>query len=346
MESCSVKPILLKAGIPLAFSVAGFFCAKFISSRRTLLHYDHCSTIDSTQNFDSDSETQSGIDQEENELRLINRIEELEKKEYEMEMKFVQCYVLKQHDMAYVEYLNEEISIMEMEDKKNKGFENLAVELYGVMQQLESKNVFLERKVNKLLRKLEGQSKIMGENNLKIEAIESEILTRHDEIKELQTIVDHLQADKNELLNKLNSEKTCPPSISKVMKTEEELGSYGASDYSEVIYLRRSNAFSRQELMGKFEQEEDIESCLAFEFDRSEELADCSIEQQIEGMAVEPVIYSNTCSKRRKLFRKLKKWVDGSEKMDDDIVKCFGRHSETEKEKIHTISARKLCSNA
>lgn len=271
-----MKPMILKAGIPLALSVAGFVCARLIARRSVnprdplfenrpevdsqlrdeqSLHsfgsstsvpsiecekpMDHTNFTNSMESFEIGDE--SNVKEEL--LRLRTRIEELQKREWELETQFLRFCDLKEKEsmliqlrnmllleMSQVELLDWEISSVEAE--KNR-LETLVVEYLRILEQMEvwkSKNGFLHRKVKKLLRKIRVQSRHIREQGSKIEAREAEILRAHDaletrtdiikeleeEVCELKVKLDHQQEEKNELLKKLKLAEKSHPSISKV----------------------------------------------------------------------------------------------------------------------------------
>lgn len=128
------------------------------------------------------------------------------------------------------------------------------------------------------------------------------------------------------------------------------------ADIKELIYLRWSNACLKHELMRLREEQEKNQSIKNHpdqELEGNEEIRECGL----DGLAFEKgepcggmtTTGSHICSKRRKLIQKLKKWVEGSEKMkskldekDRNETKCFGRHSVFDKtEEEMFVLARK-----
>ncbi|XWS66775.1 hypothetical protein CRYUN_Cryun05aG0229600 [Craigia yunnanensis] len=97
------------------------------------------------------------------------------------------------------------------------------------------------------------------------------------------------------------------------------------------------------------------------EFEEGGEIVGFRIEQQLDGPALmvqgEPCVGATTggqvCSKRQKLLKKFKKWVEGSEKMKSKLdakekheSKSFGRHCVSDEvQGKHLVHARKSCSS-
>lgn len=288
MESTSsktqvMKPLFLKAGIPLVLSVAGFVYARIIARRKIIakptsletkvsspeLNDSHEEFIRDEGSFHSlnstplpikddeehmikssnllssveSSDIHVKVSVEEEVLSLRSRIEENQKRELDLELRFLRYHVMKEKESvlmelrnimlletARVEFLDREISSMEAEKQR---FENLLVEYLRVLEELEfakRKNGLLQRKAKKISRRTIEQSRIIKEKNLKIEATEAEIFTcrnvletrnnvikkMEDEVRELQAIVNQLQEEKSEFLIKLNSSENSASSISKV----------------------------------------------------------------------------------------------------------------------------------
>ncbi|GMI71174.1 hypothetical protein HRI_000786700 [Hibiscus trionum] len=319
MESSSskaevIKAVLLKAGIPLALSVAGFIYARLIAKRRINLEASSMEVdsqefrgedrLDSTSSTTGDegetictsadfmsmtksSEIRNRIAYEEEIAGLRTRVEQLQKREWELERKFLRFCDLKEQESVlmelknmlletlYAEFMGREVSSMEAE---NKRIENIVMEHLRVVGQVEhwkSKNGLLERKVKKLLRKTKAQDKLLREKDSKIVAKDAEIrrngeeLQRRsngikkleDEVKELKSLTDQLRDQRNELSKKLELAKE---SLSAISKTEEEgvtneeynllandyenVQKERADELKELTYLRWCNACLRYEL--------------------------------------------------------------------------------------------------
>ena len=272
-----MKPALLKVGIPLAISVAGFVCARILARKSSNVIKDYslqtqvssprtnvCDVFNDEDSFHSFSSTMEDEEPMVNDTSPANmvddleigvkpkfeeilgfrsQVEDLERRAWELEKQFVSYCDLKEQEsllmelknmvlleIAHAEFLDREISSTEAE---NERLRNLVVQYVGVLEQLEhwkSKNGSLQRKVKRLLRRTKQQSRFIREQNVKIEDTEAEILRNCDEletrsnfirkleeeVRELHKIMDQMQEEKNELLNKLELAENSASSISKV----------------------------------------------------------------------------------------------------------------------------------
>lgn len=147
-----------------------------------------------------------------------------------------------------------------------------------------------------------------------------------------------------------------------VLKKEiEQLQKDRAAELKELVYLRWSNACLRHELMRNQAQEEQQDqeknNNLATDFEGSGEIADYGLASMVLEHN-EPcfgiVSGDQACSERQKLFQRLRRLVEGSdkakgrrlgEKERNEEVKCFGRHSVSADAEAHHI-ARSSCASA
>lgn len=148
----------------------------------------------------------------------------------------------------------------------------------------------------------------------------------------------------------------------------EQLQKDHADEHKELIYLRWINACLRHQLMRNNAQQEQNDeeknSRLEIDSEGSVEIGNYGLENELAaGMALdhnvhEPcfdIVTSDQALKRCKLFRRLKRWVEGSDHKEkgrldqkekhEEAVKCFGRHSVSDdaEENHHT---RRSCSSA
>ncbi|KAI5588225.1 hypothetical protein BDE02_05G082600 [Populus trichocarpa] len=293
-------------------------------------------------------------------------------------------------ETASVKFLDREISLIEAQ---TQGFENFMVECRRVLEQIEfakKENRLLERKVKKLSRRTREQSRVIGEKNARINGLEAEIMRfcdaqemrtdvikkLDDEVREFEAVVNRLQEEKNDLLVKLDAAESQASLISKIeaegigmedynrlVNELEQLHKDRAAETTELIYLRWSNACLRHELMRSHGHQqqlqlqiEDKKNYLELEL-VGREIADCDLEQQQqhEKPCLGVASSSKTYSKRKRLLKKLKKWVEGGDEgmqsnMDEKgkhEINCFGRHSVSEgAEEDHLIYSRRSCSSA
>ncbi|XP_038686179.1 protein CHUP1, chloroplastic [Tripterygium wilfordii] len=428
-----IRPVFLKAGIPLAISAAGFLFATIIARRRTSVNssspqtqvsshksdYSHEDSMveDSDQSINSTSLRCEDDEMEittspqlieslgipdkcsfdEEILGLRTTLDECHQRERVLEMHFLSYQAIKEHEsvlmemsntllleIARVEFMDRELSSVEAVNNK---FDNLVVDYLRLLESFDLtklENGLLKRKVKKLLRKTIKQSRIIREKNSKIEAREAEVLRTcqvlesrssaikklEDEVKELQTVVDQVREERNELLRELNSAEKSASPISKseaegvtvedynqLLNEFEKLQKERAAEMEDLIYLRWSNACLKHQLMMNQEQQKQID--LTLEFQEGEDHGYCGEEQQFDVSVVrhgEPsssvAIDNKACPKRRKLLQKLKRWVlEGSDdkklKLEKQEGKCFGRFSVSdEPEEERASHPRRSCSSA
>ncbi|KAL6336708.1 hypothetical protein AAG906_036022 [Vitis piasezkii] len=419
-----MKPKILKAGLPLALSVAAFIIAK-IMERRNLVPKASSfenqvdsppanSMVESVDGLNSacvlleegegqiitnrslveSSEIQDPPDHEEEILALRRQIEHLQEREWELAMRFLcYCEIKEQEsrllelrsrlllEIARVEFLNWEVSLMEAENKRH---EDLVVEYLRVVELLEFwklENRSLHREVKKLAKKTKQQSRVIRDCNLKIEGIEKEISRNQEElerrttaiskldneVRELQATLNQVQEEKHQLSDKLKLAEKSAPSTSKseaegiakedynqLVNELERLHKDRAAEVKELVYLRWSNACLRHELMRNQKQpEQNQESSQSeLDFEPKGETGEHASEHELEGTVLEPPSEpclgvssgSHISSKRPKILQKLRRWVDGSEKIkptseegEEHEIKCFGKHCVLHKAEEHHV---------
>ncbi|KAI4349058.1 hypothetical protein L6164_009703 [Bauhinia variegata] len=253
-------------------------------------------------------------------------------------------------ETARVEFLDKEISTMEAENKRLEIFMTQYLRVIEQIEYWKSETGLLQRKLKKLVRKSKAESRLIKEQTLKIESGQAEILrtrdalqTRtnvisklEDEIRELQRILDQLQNEKNELLKKVDAaEKTCASKIeagdiskedyNQILNDLEKLKNEREDEVKELIYLRWTNACLRHELTRHHEQQqqqnlEQDHTELEFEgspgithYDSEHELGDSHLQKH--NVPCFGVNHNDAdSSKRKNLIKRLKRWVEGSEK--------------------------------
>ncbi|KAG6773729.1 hypothetical protein POTOM_021046 [Populus tomentosa] len=159
----------------------------------------------------------------------------------------------------------------------------------------------------------------------------------------------------------IEAEGTGMEDYNRLVNELEQLHKDRAAETTELIYLRWSNACLRHELMRSHGQQqqlqlqiEDKKNYLELEL-VGREIADCYLEQQHEEPCLGVASSSKTYPKRKRLLKKLKKWVEGGDEgmqsnMDEKgkhEINCFGRHSVSEgAEEDHLMYSRRSCSSA
>ncbi|XP_028777119.1 protein CHUP1, chloroplastic-like isoform X1 [Neltuma alba] len=429
MESTSsktdvLKPVILKAGVPLAVSFAGFIYA-WILSKKSL---SKAFSSSGTRVNSSETDSQQGITREESyhslasmeeevptpkDTRVLtgtsvlhdypcfeqeinglrSRVEDLQLRELVLRLHFNHFCDLKEKESllmeirnllslesARVDFYDKEISSMEAE---NKRLETFVVQYLDIIEQLEqwkSENRLLRRKVKKLVRKSEAQSRLGHEQTLIIKAQEKEIIRirdalrtkinvinkSEDEINEMQRILYELQDEKNELLAKLETPKESSASkieaenpneqeYKQLLKELEQQKKERAGEVKELVYLRWNNACLRHELIRMHEQRHQERTQegdhVELEFEGRGGMIKYESEQELEESplpgngAAHSDGASGGCSRRRKLIKRLKRWVEGSEKAKlkaQDKGRPFVSYGTEE----HPVPARRSCSSA
>ncbi|KAI3433973.1 Peptidylprolyl isomerase [Psidium guajava] len=385
-EIMIMKPVFLKAGVPLFLSMAGFICARILWRRGSTMQSK--SSRDQANVNDSDGEdggydeyqsspslyftctdltedeerpatnprcligvwNQSTRDCEGEEmLALTSSVRDLQERELKLEMQFLRYFNLKEREsalmetghalrlgMSRLELLDREVSHMEEEGKR---MANMAAEYFKVMEELHywtPQNERLHRKAKKLLRKVKQQSRVLRENDLRIEKREMETLKtqralelkRNDvermegEIDGLKAMLDRSERDKHELRIELSLAQTSAPPLSKSKEeaTSTELAlavSTNIEDCDDENRLKRPNSAN----------------------------GGCS---SCAGSA------NHVQPKKVKILHKLKKWVERNDRTNakeaekaKHEVGFFVRHSGSDHaEEEHTARARRSSSSA
>ncbi|KAG5043835.1 hypothetical protein JHK87_007750 [Glycine soja] len=242
-----IKPIILKAGVPLAVSFAGFIYAWFVAkkslSKTSSLSPNEASSYEeschshglscmedeghSTTLDESDVAESSMINDtpclEEEINGLRSRIEGMHMKELALRLQFDRYCDLKEQETvvgeiknmlsletARVGFLDREISSMETQ---NKRLESFVAQYLRVVEQIErwkSENRTLRRKFQKLMEKSKAQTRLAKEQALKIKLEEEEILRSRDALETKIDVVGKLEDRMEELqraLDQLQDEK-------------------------------------------------------------------------------------------------------------------------------------------
>ncbi|RDX82038.1 Protein CHUP1, chloroplastic, partial [Mucuna pruriens] len=200
-----------------------------------------------------------------------------------------------------------------------------------------------------------------------------------DEIGELHRILDQLEGEKNEVVKKLETAEACVSRLSKekmhrkplkyylevesdvskedynkVLNELEEVKKERASEVEELVQLRRINACLRQEMMRHYGQQQEHDGDhLEVEFEGSLGVMQYDSEHELHHSLLEHQNGSahhddHASSKRRKLLKRLKRWVEGSEKVRvKPEIKGIDRHSVSYGSKKPQVPANsRFCSSA
>ncbi|MED6185678.1 hypothetical protein PIB30_059401 [Stylosanthes scabra] len=365
-----LKPVILKAGIPLAVTFGGLIYT-WIIAKRFLPKPPSLSTNEASSNNGNNNSQQGGetclslasIEEEcfeEDINSLRSQIEGMQMKELALRLQFDQFCGLREQELvlgeiknalsleiARVGFLDREISSMEAEHKR---LEDFVVKDLRVVENWRSENRLLRKRLKKVVRRSMAKSRVVKEQALVMKAEEAEILRCHedlrmkvdviyeleDEIKELQRKLDELQDEKNELVKKIDTlEEGSHSHASKIEASREDYNHVvnelehvkkeQADQVKELIHLRWTNACLRHEITRHHDdaqenhqhrEDNNIElehgggvSHYDSEHDHSHD-DDSSFEHH----ASVPHFGSfRRSSKRGKLLRRIKRWVEGSE---------------------------------
>ncbi|CAL9235775.1 unnamed protein product [Arabidopsis halleri] len=388
----AMKPVILRVCVAIVLSATGLILARFVSRN------EDNEVTSSTSNPESSSSPSRSNDREEEEeetesmdhqkqeiLSLKSRFEELQRKEYEMELHFERFCNLKDQEVMLMEhksmlsleksqldFFRKEVLAMEEEHKRGQDLVIVYLKLLGEIQGLRSENGLLEGKAKKLRRRSKQLYRVANEKTRRIIGVEKEFLKCVDEletknyivkelegeVKNMKAYVDVLQEEKEELFMKSSnsaSEMVSLEDYTRVVKEYEELKKDYANGVKEVINLRWSNACLRHEVMRNGANFGEIV------FSPNGNLQEMGLEnnQADDALALMTVgdeqheEYHNNhhhhheSSRRKRLMKKLKKWVEGNEKGKSKAEeRCFGRHSLTvEPEEERILHSRRSCSS-
>ncbi|CAN6832324.1 unnamed protein product [Brassica oleracea] len=386
----AMKPVILKVGVALVLSATGLFLARFVSRKEenevTSSARNQESTSSSSRRNDGEQEEETEIrrdhQQQQEILGLRSRLEEVQRKEYEMELRFERYCNMKEQEVMLMEhksmlslektqldFLRRELSGMEEEYKRGQDLVIVFLKLVGEIQELRSENWFLEGRAKKLRRRGKQLYRVLKEKSMRSTSVEKELLKCLDElemknsvvkelegeVKDLKARVDVLQEEKEEVSLK-SSEMVNVEDYKKVLEEYEDLKKDHANGVSEVINLRWSNACLRHKVMRNETNYEEVT------FSPNRNLQEyLEMEEQADALALTVVAdhehheetnhnddHHHETSRRKRLMKKLKRWVEGNEKGRSTKLeeRCFGRHSLTvEPEDEQMFHSRRSCSS-
>ncbi|XP_022888957.1 protein CHUP1, chloroplastic [Olea europaea var. sylvestris] len=218
----AMKPVLVKAGIPLAITVIGFVFAKiagrkYLASKAPSLSkiQEKSVEIDSREMYRDDDESFHSLDSAslpcvesdhaftdacyENSIETLQMQEEiygLRSQIQDLNMQFLRYQNLKEQEMVLlelrnkflleimrVEYFTREISLMEAEIQR---FEHIVIDylkIMGLLEFLRSENALLHKRAKKLFRRNREQYHVLKKQNLQIVAKETEISRTRKELE-------------------------------------------------------------------------------------------------------------------------------------------------------------------
>lgn len=139
----------------------------------------------------------------------------------------------------------------------------------------------------------------------------------------------------------------------RIVNEMEQLKKERGEEVKELIYLRWSNACLRHEVLRQQEQKKNEEEGVEFHYEESEHELDGSPLMEHHqnmpcfGAAHTHIKNEGACSRRKKLIKRLKRWVEGSEKArvkpeEKDRHYCASSYGAEEAK----VPARRSCSSA
>ncbi|KAH0852177.1 hypothetical protein HID58_090918 [Brassica napus] len=376
-----MKPVILKVGVALVLSATGLILARFVSRKEdnevTSSARNQESTSSSSGRNDGEQEEETeipGDHQQQEILGLRSRLEELQRKEYEMELRFERYCNMKEQEVmlmehktmlslekAQLDFYRRELSAMEEEHKRGQDLVIVFLKLVGEIQELRSENWFLEKQAKKLRRGGKHLYRLVNEKNRRSIAVEKELLKCIDELEMKNSVVKELEGEVKNLKARIDVLQEEKKEVSMKSSEYEDLKKDVANGVKEVINLRWSNACLRHKVMRNETNHEEV----AFSPNRNlQEYLE--MEEQAEALALTVVAdhehheennhhddddhheHHTETSRRKRLMKKLKRWVEGNEKGRSTKLeeRCFGRHSlKVEPEDEQTFHSRRSCSS-
>ncbi|CAA0375070.1 putative protein CHUP1 [Arabidopsis thaliana] len=380
----AMKPVILRVCVAIVLSATGLILARFVSRNEdnevTSSTSNPESSSSPSRENDEEEEAESPNQQKQEILSLKSRFEELQRKEYEMELHFERFCNLKDQEVMLIEhksilslekaqldFFRKEVLAMEEEHKRGQALVIVYLKLVGEIQELRSENGLLEGKAKKLRRKSKQLYRVVNESR-KIIGVEKEFLKCVDEletknnivkelegkVKDMEAYVDVLQEEKEELFMKSSnstSEMVSVEDYRRIVEEYEELKKDYANGVKEVINLRWSNACLRHEVMRNGTNFGEIvfsPNGNLHELGLEDDQVDNALAlMRVANEQHEENHHQHESSRRKRLMKKLKKWVEGNEKGKSKAEEtCFGRHYLTvEPEEERTFHSRRSCSS-
>ncbi|XP_010553360.1 PREDICTED: protein CHUP1, chloroplastic [Tarenaya hassleriana] len=281
-------------------------------------------------------------------------------------------------ERARLEFFGREVSAMEEENKRIQGMAIVYLKLVEKIQCLRSEQGLLRSKAKNLTRRAKDLSCIVKEKNARMRGVERMLLKSLEElemknksaikmeaeIKELEATIRRLEEEKKGLqstssdpIPEILYEKTrnTLEDYKRLLEEHENLKRERADEAKDMINLKWSNVCLRHALM-RYREGDDQENDVSFEGDDNFH-RHMSLEDQMALEAAEEERHheheergKHETSRRKRLMKRLKRWVEGGEKgKAKSEERCFGMHSplvaEPEEGKS-VVLARRSCSSA
>ncbi|RID69765.1 hypothetical protein BRARA_C01841 [Brassica rapa] len=271
-EGGAMKPVILRVGVALVPSATGLIFARLVSWKEDNEVTSSASNPESSPSpsrrnggQEEEEEKESLVDHQKREILSLNlRLEELQKKEDEMELRFARYCFLKDKEVRLVErksmlvlershldFFHREVSAMEEELKRGQDLVIVYRKLVGEIQELRSKTRLLEGEAKKLRIRVKQLHRVVNQKSRKsvkklLKCIH-ELGKKNNFVKELEGQVKGLKAN----LDLLQEEKEVYMKSSEMVSVEEHRRVLEENEdlNTEVSYLRWINSCLRKELM-------------------------------------------------------------------------------------------------
>ncbi|GAB4833519.1 hypothetical protein Ancab_031763 [Ancistrocladus abbreviatus] len=270
-ERVMIKPLMLEAGFAIAVSVVGYVCAK-IMSKRGSGHPNPAASLGKDCEECSAADTQNGDrchDFQEEFLVLRDQLEDLQKREWESETRFLQYQEIKERESKALEIMNElllekrhaeflarEISLWE----EQRGLMMEYLRVLKLLEALRKENGLLRRKARKLLRRAREGLRVIEEQKSNIDARDEEIARNQRELEERAGAI-------QELLSVVKEQKlSIEAKDEEIVRNQREIESrgYAIQELQNEIGLLKSGLNQLQiekiELLNKIEVAETLAS--------------------------------------------------------------------------------------
>ncbi|CAF2122954.1 unnamed protein product [Brassica napus] len=219
-EGGAMKPVILRVGVALVPSATGLIFARLVSWKEDNEVTSSASNPESSPSpsrrnggQEEEEEKESLVDHQKREILSLNlRLEELQKKEDEMELRFARYCFLKDKEVRLVErksmlvlershldFFHREVSAMEEELKRGQDLVIVYRKLVGEIQELRSKTRLLEGEAKKLRIRVKQLHRVVNQKSRKsvkklLKCIH-ELGKKNNFVKELEGQVKGLKAN-------------------------------------------------------------------------------------------------------------------------------------------------------
>ncbi|KAL3642642.1 hypothetical protein CASFOL_013457 [Castilleja foliolosa] len=320
-----MKPIVVKAGIPLAVTLAGFIVAKIVArgssppatSSPPSKTQANVKKTDSCEILTDDHSQEKSCELHEEILGLKCKIQDFQSRQWRLETRF----------LLYQESKEQEIALMELHHKFMLEINRVEL-LHREITLLESEKQRFDNIVSECLEIL----RLFG-NKIELETRDDCARLMKDEKDELST-----KSEAGGETPKIENEKQVTCELDRLYKDE-------STEVKELMYLRWLNASLRHEQLTNSQEQEEEHKEIEHNFEEfvsDRELSVYDGRQSDSNLSLVDQKHHHQ-SKRRKLFEKFRRWVEKEKHVKN---KCFQGQSKTnDGAKEAYFSSRKSCSS-